>query len=342
MGTVWVAIGPSGATSVVAPVSELAWIAEKHPVDDVIAHGFFTFCGAVPEPIRTAAGARRSLPDAIRTALDAVGASGHVILDDGGRPSVIRDLCEALAPRTVVVDAGLWRDARAVKDDDEIEALRRVNAAAEAGIVHALERADVGSTELDLLRWTRQGMAEQGARPVLSSIGIGERGALVDMAPTERRLALDDVMRFDVGCVLDGYQADLARTAVIGDAPAWLQETHDALVAGEEAALQAMRPGATGADLFDRAVAAVRAGGVHDYERSHCGHGIGLELYEPPLIAPGSDRPVEAGMTCCVETPLYVLGTAGLQIEDAIVVTDGGYERLGSLPRRLLGVGDAI
>jgi Xaa-Pro dipeptidase len=176
----------------------------------------------------------------------------------------------------------------------------------------------------------------RGADPLLGDVGIGERGALVDFVPGDRELRRGDVIRFDVGCTLAGYHADLARTATFGPTPQWVRDDHAALVAGQEAALQALRPGATGAALFTVAVEATRAAGRRDYERTHCGHGIGLDIYEPPLVAPGHDEPLAAGMALCVETPLYLTGLAGLQIEDAVVVTETGHERLGALPRTLL------
>jgi Xaa-Pro aminopeptidase len=182
-------------------------------------------------------------------------------------------------------------------------------------------------------------MVEHGARPLLGSIGFGERGALVDFAPSERLLAEGEAIRLDVGCVLDGYHADLARTAVLGESPLWLTEAHAALLAGEQSALAALRAGVSGADVFASAVLAVRGSGLEDYERSHCGHGIGLNMYEPPSIRPDSHDPIVAGMTCCVETPLYMIGKAGVQIEDAVLVTEAGCERLGALPQELLAAG---
>lgn len=334
----WAVVGPGGDWRLVAPASELAWLAEQGDVDRVLVHGRFTFLG---RPLPAPAGRHATPADALAAALDAVDAGEQVIVDDGPAPSELTGLAAAsgLAPRGLTSDPRPFARARTVKDAAEIALLRRANAAAEAGILRALERAAPGVREHDLLRWVREAMLEHGARPLLGSVGIGEGGALVDFVPGDRRLARGDVVRFDVGCELDGYHADLARTAVLGPAPGWVADLHAALVAGEDAALAKLRPGATGGELFDAAVGAVGSAGVADYDRSHCGHGIGLEIYEPPLIAPGDATPLQPGMTLCVETPLYLIGQAGLQIEDAIVITDAGHERLGALPRELLEIG---
>jgi Xaa-Pro dipeptidase len=173
---------------------------------------------------------------------------------------------------------------------------------------------------------------------MLGSVGIAERGALVDTVATDRALAPGEPVRFDVGCVLDGYHADLSRTAVLGTPPAWVHDAYGALLAGERAAITAAGPGVTPAQLYEVALHATRAAGLPDYDRTHCGHGIGLRIYEPPLVAPGHDEPLEPGMTLCLETPLYRPGVAGLQVEDAIVVTHSGSERLGKAPQDLVVV----
>ncbi len=332
----WAVAGPGGDWRVVAPASELAWLDTQGDLDRVVPYGRFAFAGPHSGRLQALAGGGRTVEQALGAALDAVAAGEQAIVDDGPRPTALAAARAALAPRRLALDPAPFARARMRKDAGEIAALRAVNAAAEAGIALALDRAAAGVSEAQLLAWVREAMVARGAEPLLGDVGIGERGALVDFVPGERELRHGDVIRFDVGCTLAGYHADLARTATFGRPPQWVVDHHAALVAGEEAALRALRPGATGAELFAAAVGATRAAGLPDFERSHCGHGIGLDIYEPPLVAPGHDEPLAAGMTLCVETPLYVTGMAGLQIEDAVVVTETGYERLGALPRTML------
>jgi Xaa-Pro dipeptidase len=109
---------------------------------------------------------------------------------------------------------------------------------------------------------------------------------------------------------------------------------------GEEALFAAARPGATGEEVFRAGVEAVRRAGVPHYQRHHCGHAIGLEPYEPPLIAPGQTIPLEPGMTFCLETPYYELGWGGVQVEDAVVVTEKGCRVLNRSARDLWRAGE--
>jgi Xaa-Pro aminopeptidase len=333
-------VGPQGDVTVVAPASEAAWIEETGRLAEVVTHGNFVLRGS-PSPAlhKAVATEQRTLAQALTVALERVGAGELVVLDDGTPPSRLAVLAPALAPRLLKPDPAPFVRARAVKDADELNRLRAVNAVAEAAIAAALEIAVAGVEERELLRVLRTTMLEAGARPLLGSIGIAERGALVDFAPRERRLARGEAIRLDVGCVLDGYHTDMARTAVLGAAPQWLSDGYAALLAGEQAALDACHPGVSGETLFDAAIAATRTGGLPTYERSHCGHGIGLNMYEWPRVAPGATDPLPAGTTICLETPLYLIGQAGVQVEDAVVLTADGCERLGVSDRALIELG---
>lgn len=339
MAPLWCVVGPGGHWRVVAPAGEAAWIEERGLLDRVVTHGSFVLRGDPSDALRAAATAGRTLGEALAQALRDVDAGDHVVLDASIGAAVLRQLGSDLGQDRLVLDGAAWARARQTKDEAELGALRRVNAVAEAALEAGLSAVDEGTTERDLVTAIRRHMIEAGARPLLGSVGFGERGALVDFAPSDRPLRAGEAIRMDIGCVLDGYHADLARTAVLGEAPAWLAEAHAALVAGEDAALAALHAGVAARDVFHAAVEATRSAGLRDYERSHCGHGIGLQMYEPPLIAAASEDTMPAAATCCVETPLYLIGRAGVQIEDAVVVTTSGYERLGSLPRKLLEAG---
>jgi Xaa-Pro aminopeptidase len=328
----WAVVGPEGAAVPVVPASELAWVEERVGLAAVRPYGRFVFSG------RGLGADAPPLEAVLRATLDALGAGEAVGVDDGVSYPEGERLAEALAPRRLVACPGAPLRARRRRDEAELDVLRRVNRIAEDAVLAAIEAMRPGVTERELLARVRGAMIERGARPMLGSVGIAERGALVDTAATDRALARGEPVRFDVGCVLDGYHADLSRTAVLGPPPDWMRDAYGALLAGERAAIDGARPRATAAELYAAAVQATRAAGLADYDRTHCGHGIGLRIYEPPLVAPGHDEPLEPGMTLCLETPLYRLGAAGLQVEDAVVVTPAGGERLGKAPQDLVVV----
>jgi Xaa-Pro aminopeptidase len=161
------------------------------------------------------------------------------------------------------------------------------------------------------------------ARPSSTVIGFGANSALPAAFPSERALRPGDLVRFDVGCVFKGYHADVARTAVLGEPTDRQQALYDAVDAGVDAALAAIRPGAASRAVFDAAIAAVRGAGLPTFRRHHVGHGIGLEPAETPWVAPDGP-PLQAGMVLRIETPYYELGAAGVHIKETVLVNRGG------------------
>jgi Xaa-Pro aminopeptidase len=180
---------------------------------------------------------------------------------------------------------------------------------------------------------------DRGGLPFLTSISAGRRTALPSGQATSYQLALGDLLRFDGGCRYQLYASDIARMAIVGQPTAKQRDYYRAVREGTEAAVASVRAGASCAELFATAVATVRANGIRDYERSHCGHGIGIENYDPPHVTPGSTEVLEAGMVICLETPYYELGWGGVQAEDTLLVTDAGCERFTLQPPDLVACG---
>jgi Xaa-Pro aminopeptidase len=166
-------------------------------------------------------------------------------------------------------------------------------------------------------------------------IGSGPRSAYSNCQAGARPLAPGDVVRFDGGVRFGWYRSDIARIAALGDPGDRVRRAYAALRAGAERAIEALRPGVKTAEIFRIAMETVRREGLPRYERGHVGHGIGINNYDAPDLAPTSDEVVEEGMVLCVETPYYELGFAGLQLENTVVVRVHGAEPLVSLGNEL-------
>ena len=246
---------------------------------------------------------------------------------------------ERLAAARLVPAYQLFRRARMVKSPAEVARLERAARIAEAGIAAVLAMLAPGVTERDAVRAYESEVVRQGASPYFSVITLGERAALADVYPGDRALRPGDLVRFDLGCVWEGYRSDISRTAVLGAPSDKQARYYAAALAGERAAIEAMKPGVPASRLFDVAVRATRAAGIPHYQRHHVGHGIGLEPYDPPTLAPGSDTVLEPGMVFCVETPYYEHGWGGVQVEDAVEVTAAGARMLTRSSRELALVG---
>lgn len=269
---------------------------------------------------------------------DAIGALVKAIKDRGLQNSRIGvdeigilpqywdKLAEALPKATLVRAADIFRYARAIKTPEEIARLRRSAQIADLSISAALAVAREGATEMDLARAFHTKTIVEGGLPVLGCIGVGTRSAMTNVQPTERVLRRGDVIRFDVGGRYKHYRADIARNGVLGEPGGKLVRYHKAICAGLDRAIAMVKPGVRAADVFNTAVETVRREGISHYQRSHVGHGIGLDGYDAPNIAPSSEDVFEEGMVICVETPYYEMGFAGLQVEDTLVVTRDGVD----------------
>lgn len=277
-------------------------------------------------------------PSALREALVRAGTPRRLGVDDGLTALDRAAVADAL-PRDALSDAAAFMlSVRSRKLPGEVELLRRAAHLAEDGIAAALAAGGPGSTERDLAAIVAATMAAGGGVPRFVVVTAGTRSALADARPTDHAWKHGELLRFDVGCVVDGYWSDIGRTAVLG-APDRLQaERYRAILAGETAQLEHIGPGVTASELFDRAVATVEQQGLQPYRRHHCGHGIGSEVYEPPIVAPGWDDRLQEGMTFCLETPFYELGWGGMMVEDTVVVTADGAERLNRSDRDLIVV----
>lgn len=265
---------------------------------------------------------------------------GTIGIDERG---VTREFIEALRsemPQATFrpADATI-RHIRAVKTAEEVERLRAAVRLTEKGILAAMEIAEEGVTEAEMIQRLEATVSAGGGRPLFTFIYFGRRGALGQLPFGTGVLKRGDVIRFDTGCVLNGYNSDIARNFSLGEPPERAQQLYDAMLAGEEAAFRAMRPGVKASEVFEAAVQAVRDAGVPDYQRHHVGHGVGLEVYDVPLLGPNDHTVLETGMTFEVETPFYEMGLAGLQPEDTVVLREDGPELLTTISRKLEVVG---
>jgi Xaa-Pro aminopeptidase len=269
--------------------------------------------------------------DAVGALIKAIKARGldkaRIGVDEIGiLPQYWDKLADALPDATLVRAADVFRYARAIKTPEEIARLRRSAQIADLSIQAALDVAREGATEMDLARAFHAKTINEGGMPVLGCIGVGPRGAMTNVQPSEHKIGRGDVIRFDVGGRYKHYRADIARNGVIGEPSKKLAQYHRAICVGLDRAIEMIRPGVRAADVFEAAVETVRREGLPHYQRSHVGHGIGLDGYDAPNIAPGSADVFEEGMVICVETPYYEMGFAGLQVEDTMVVTKDGVD----------------
>ena len=320
-----------GGVSIVGSIAELPSIVEEVGMDaDLYCYGGFKFAGVEGHPLtellNTTPASRYfgTLSAALAAAIRASGAR-RVALDESRCSVNTWNAVAAACPDVELFPgAGVFMKARLVKHEEEIAGIERAAEIAEAALAAALKDFKVGMTELDLERVYLTELARMGAQPLFFVATAAHRAAYSDTKNTALAVQKGDMIRFDFGCVWQGYNADLARTAVMGAPDEKTALYFEAVRRGTHDAIAAIKPGMTAEEVFDLAMKATRENGLPHYERHHCGHGIGVECYDLPSVAPGDKTVLVPGMVLNVETPYYELGWGGVQMENTVAVTEDG------------------
>ncbi len=229
---------------------------------------------------------------------------------------------------------------RVIKDSREVEQIRKATVVAEAALVRTLdwlgngerpsERAIAARLEFEL----RTGGSD--ALPFEVIVASGPRTSLPHAEPGDRIIEEGDLLLLDFGASVGGYCCDITRTVAVGNAAEWQREVHSAVLAAQEAAIEAIGVGTSAADV-DRAARERLAENDWDRFFGHStGHGIGLEVHEDPRLSRRSSDVLSAGHVVTVEPGVYLPGRGGVRIEDDVWLGAGGPERLTGFSRRLL------
>jgi D-alanyl-D-alanine dipeptidase len=225
---------------------------------------------------------------------------------------------------------------RAVKDRDELEALRRAGRAADETFRRIVELPFPGRREEEVAGDLADLLVQHGhTKAAFTIVASGANAASPHHEPGGRTILPHDAVVMDFGGELGGYFSDTTRTVVVGEPPPGFEEAYSAVQAAQAAAVDAVRPGIAAQDIDRTARAIVDAAGYGDRFIHRTGHGIGLEVHEPPYIVEGDETPLEPGMTFSVEPGIYLEGRFGIRIEDIVTVTSDGVDRLNRSPRDL-------
>jgi len=238
-----------------------------------------------------------------------------------------------------LVDLGdAIENLRLVKDDAELDALRRACSITDDVFTAVLDRVRPGVTERDISWAMSEEMNARGATPAFSSIvAFGANSARPHHQPTDRSLERGDLVKMDFGAAIDGYHADMTRTVVVGQPADWQTSLHGLVREVQQVLRDLVTVGAVPARLNDEMRTRIEGAG---YEVAHgLGHGVGLEIHEAPFLVDQTtaDTLVER-VPVTVEPGIYLPGRGGVRIEDTVVVTADGAEPLTRSPRDLLVV----
>ena len=225
---------------------------------------------------------------------------------------------------------------RAVKDPDEIDALRRSSALNDAAFAHLLEVIQPGMTEREAAWEIEAYMRSHGASKVAFDliVAAGPNGALPHARPGDGAIQPGAPIVVDIGCVLDDYCSDMTRTFCLGEPSSRYLEVWNVVLQAHEAAKAVIRAGATGVQADAAARDLIAEAGYGDYFGHGLGHGVGLAVHEGPRAGRLSEDTFEAGMSLTVEPGIYLPGEFGVRIEDLVIIGQDGIEILSNTPKR--------
>jgi Xaa-Pro aminopeptidase len=280
--------------------------------------------------------------EAVRRGVGRLGYESHDLTVDGlaGLEKVLADAADGgtlpeLASVRRAVEA-----LRAIKDEHEIESLRRACAVADQALAELAAEGALrpGRTELQVGRELDARMLLLGAEaPSFETIvATGANSAIPHHRPDATVLRDGDFLKLDFGATVDGYHSDMTRTVVLGHEADWQREIYELVAASQAAGRAALEVGAdvVAIDAASRDVI-VEAG--HGEHFTHgLGHGVGLEIHEAPGIGPLGAGTLAAGMAVTVEPGVYLPGRGGVRIEDTLIVTDDAPELLTLTSKELL------
>ena len=231
------------------------------------------------------------------------------------------------------------RELRMRKDAAEVAQLRAAGAAIDRVHARMGEFLRAGRTEAEIgADITAAIVAEGHESAAFVIVGSGPNGASPHHDVSDRVVEAGDVVVIDIGGPLPGgYYSDCTRTYAVGRAPAGdVAQTYAVLQDAQERAVAAVKPGVTAEDVDAAAREPITEAGFGPQFLHRTGHGIGLDVHEDPYIVGGNELPLEPGMAFSVEPGIYLDGRWGARIEDIVVVTDSGCERLNTQPRELV------
>jgi Xaa-Pro aminopeptidase len=240
-----------------------------------------------------------------------------------------------LRPTTGVVER-----ARMVKEPAEVRLIRAAVRLASRLFPRAVKTIRPGVTEsavaVELEYAARRTGAEGMSFPTI--VAAGARSALPHGVASPQVIPSKGFVLLDFGVILAGYCSDMSRTVFVGAPTARAREMYQAVREAQQAAVAAVRPQAAAGEVDAAARRVLVAAGYGRFFTHSTGHGVGLEIHEPPRLGKGQKELLEPGMVITIEPGVYVPGYGGVRVEDMVLVTPKGCEVLTPTPRDLIAL----
>jgi Xaa-Pro aminopeptidase len=282
--------------------------------------------------------------DVLAQTISAFGPIRRIALDDRAWAQQSMAIRSLLPDAEYTLTSALIAPMRAIKDDEELAAMRRASEMADLVFARTVPILQLGVTEFEVAREVDYQFQLAGAEYTSFETGVTFTGGTGPAAGTvrsgQRRLQPGDSITFDFGCVLDGYCSDFGRSAFAGEPTAEYLTVHATVLAAQKEAMKAMRAGrCTGAEANAIARKVIADAGYDAGFTHRLGHGIGVTVHEPPWLDVIEQGLLQERMCFTVEPSIRVPGRLGNRVEDVVLVTADGGVALNQAPHDLVVVG---
>ena len=227
---------------------------------------------------------------------------------------------------------------RAVKEEWELDNLRKAQVIADKAFAEVLPRIKVGMSELELQAELIYCMYKNGAHglsfdPIVVS---GPNSSMPHGVAGERKIQEGDFITMDFGVLYNGYCSDMTRTVAVGFATEEMKKVYNTVLEAQLAGLSISKAGVPGKDIDGAARKVIEEAGYGPQFSHSYGHGVGLEIHEAPGLSFRSELDVPENAVCSAEPGIYLAGKFGVRIEDCIIFKADGYENLATSPKELI------
>ena len=236
--------------------------------------------------------------------------------------------------KTVEVDGRVLRELRKVKDENEIKLMRKAAELTSEGMRVAGEVVAAGVKEYEVAAEIEYAMRKQGSSGTAfeTIVASGLASAFPHGGCSDRKIREGDLVVVDMGATYKFYRSDMTRTFVAGKPSAKQKKLYEVVRAAQDKAVEAMKQGVEAMDVDAAARKVLVDAGYGEHFVHGLGHGVGLDIHEPPTLSPDSEDVLAAGNVVTVEPGIYLVGYGGVRIEDTVLVQRNGAEKLTNGP----------
>ncbi|KUJ91268.1 MAG: peptidase M24 [Thermoanaerobacter thermocopriae] len=238
----------------------------------------------------------------------------------------------------LIPQANLVETLRMVKDEEEIENIKKAQNITDKAFEYLLNFIKVGMTEKEVALELEYFMKKQGAEDLSfdTIVASGKRSSLPHGKASEKVIEKGDFVTIDFGCKVNGYCSDMTRTIVMGKANEKQKEIYNIVLEAQQKAIANLKAGLTSkeADLLARSV--IEEKGYGKYFSHSLGHGVGLEVHEAPSLSFKKEEILKEGAIVTVEPGIYIPYFGGVRIEDMVLLKEDGVINLTKSSKYLI------